>query len=57
MDEDAPAPPTRPVDLSRFSVADLSAMIEDHTREIERLRAAIAAKTAHRSGADALFKR
>ena len=57
MDEDAPPPPTQPVDLSRFSIADLTAMIEDHEREIARLRASIAAKTAHRSGADALFKR
>ena len=57
MDDEAPPLPARPVDLSRFSVADLTAMIEDHEREIARIRAAIAAKTAHRSGADALFKR
>ncbi|MDX2101666.1 MAG: DUF1192 domain-containing protein [Alphaproteobacteria bacterium] len=57
MDDDAKPPPTRPVDLQVLSVADLEALIQDHEREIARLRAAIAAKTAHRSGAEALFRR
>lgn len=53
--------PTRkkaaPTDLSAMSVAELQQYIATLEVEIERARAAIAAKDAQRSVADALFKR
>jgi uncharacterized small protein (DUF1192 family) len=58
MDEEPPRlPPNRPVDLAPLSIAELNELIEDHEREIARIRAAITAKSSIRSGADALFKR
>jgi uncharacterized small protein (DUF1192 family) len=49
--------PTPPKDLSGFSLEELSLYIERLKAEIGRAEATIAAKRAHRGGADALFKR
>ncbi|WP_334175235.1 DUF1192 family protein [Pseudoxanthobacter sp.] len=61
FDDDAPA--AKPVrhtlgaDLSRLSVADLSALVAALEEEAARVRAAIAAKQATQAAADALFRR
>ncbi len=44
-------------DLSGFSLEELGLYIERLQAEIARAEAAIAAKRAHRGGAEALFKR
>ena len=47
----------QPKDLSGFSVEELEQYIERMKAEITRAEAMIAAKRAHRGGAEALFKR
>ncbi len=49
--------PAAKKDLTVLSVGELEDYIADLQGEIARARAAIEAKKAHRSGADALFKR
>ncbi len=49
--------PSKPKDLTPYSVEELNEYIAQLEAEIERARAAIAAKQAHRAGADALFKK
>ena len=44
-------------DLTTWSVAELEAYIAAMEAEIGRARAAIRAKEAHRSGAEALFRK
>jgi uncharacterized small protein (DUF1192 family) len=46
-----------PKDLTPLSVAELRDYIAGLEAEIERARAAIAAKESHRTGADSLFRR
>lgn len=46
-----------PKDLTPLSVAELKDYIAGLDAEIERARAAIAAKESHRAGVDSLFKR
>jgi uncharacterized small protein (DUF1192 family) len=48
---------TPPKDLSGFSIEELGEYIERLSAEIQRAEQAIAAKRAHRGGAEALFKR
>ncbi len=60
MERDDSEPP-RPLplgqrDLSTLAVSELEAYITALEAEIVRVRAAIAAKRAHRSEADTLFK-
>jgi uncharacterized small protein (DUF1192 family) len=60
MDTDDLEPPRPKVatrDLDAMSVADLEAYIGELQGEIDRARAKIAAKQAHRSGATALFRK
>ncbi len=52
-----PAAKAPPKDLGVLSVAELNDYIAGLEAEIERARAAIAAKQAHRSAAESLFKR
>lgn len=52
-----PAAKAPPKDLGVLSVAELNSYIAGLEAEIERARAAIAAKQAHRSAAESLFKR
>lgn len=52
-----PAAKTPPKDLGVMSVEELKTYIAGLEAEIERARAAIAGKEAHRSAAEALFKR
>ena len=49
--------PAKPRDLTGWSVEELETYITRLEGEIARARETIAAKKAHRSGADALFKR
>ncbi|HEX6980156.1 MAG TPA: DUF1192 domain-containing protein [Alphaproteobacteria bacterium] len=49
--------PSKPKDLTPYSVEELNEYIAQLQAEIERARAAIAAKQAHRAGADAFFKK
>lgn len=59
-DEVRPAPKkvaTLGEDLSTFSLAELEARIEALEVEIARVRREIAAKRAHESAAEQLFKR
>ena len=49
--------PPKPKDLTPLSVAELTEYIARLEAEIGRARAVIAAKQAHRSGADSLFKK
>lgn len=48
---------TAPRDLTVLGIAEIEGYIASLQAEIERARAAIAAKEAQRKGADALFKR
>jgi len=59
MEEDLPRPRAifAPPDLSRWDVADLNGWIETLRAEIARAEAAIATKQAHRSAADAFFRK
>ena len=50
-------PTAPPKDLTPWSIAELNDYIARLEAEIARARAAIAAKKAQRSGADALFKK
>jgi len=50
-------PPTALKPLDPLSVAELESYIGELEAEIRRVRAAIAAKQAVRSGADSLFKK
>ena len=43
--------------LETLSVAELQARIEDLEREVERVKAELAAKHRHESAASAIFKR
>lgn len=52
-----PAAKAPPKDLGVMSVEELKTYIAGLEAEIERARAAIAGKEAHRSAAEALFKR
>jgi uncharacterized small protein (DUF1192 family) len=47
----------KPKDLSGFSIEELGEYIQRLQAEIARAEQAIAAKQAHRGGAEALFKR
>lgn len=49
--------PAKPRDLTGWSVEELESYITRLEGEIARAREVIAAKKAHRSGADALFRR
>ncbi len=49
--------PSKPKDLTPYSVEELNEYIAQLEAEIEHAHAAIAAKQAHRAGADALFKK
>ena len=49
-------PVAKPKDLDTLSVAELNDYIAELQAEIERARAKIAAKEAHRAGAAMLFK-
>ena len=49
--------PPKPRDLSSWSVDELNAYIGNLQAEIARAKETIAAKQAHRSGADAFFKK
>lgn len=49
--------PAKPKDLGPFSIEELNDYIAQLQAEIERARAAIAAKQSHRAGADVLFKK
>lgn len=49
--------PPKPRDLSGWSVDELNAYIGNLQAEIERVRAMIAAKTSHRAGVEAFFKK
>lgn len=44
-------------DLTSLSVAELTARIEELSREIERVKIELQAKKAHESAAAAVFKR
>ena len=58
LDELEPRKAKAPLkELSTLSVAELEDYISRLEGEIARARAAIAAKQAHRSGAEALFKK
>lgn len=46
-----------PIDLAPLSVDELNEYIGEMETEIARVKAAIASKTSHRSGAEAFFKR
>ena len=48
---------TKPKDLSGFSIEELGEYVERLKAEIQRAEQTMAAKRAHRGGADALFKR
>lgn len=50
-------PIVKPTDLGTLSVEELKTYISDLETEIKRAQGAIDAKTKHRAGADALFKR
>jgi uncharacterized small protein (DUF1192 family) len=50
-------PIIKPKDLGPLSVEELKTYILDLENEIKRAQAAIDAKSKHRAGADALFKR
>lgn len=50
-------PIIKPADLGALSVEELQTYILDLESEIKRAQQAIAAKTKHRAGAEALFKR
>ena len=54
-DLDLPRPVLKPVDLQMMSVGDLKAYIAALETEMKRAADMIAAKEAHRSGADSLF--
>ena len=59
LDSDDLEPPKaieKPVDMERLSVEELENYIEALQAEIERARAAIAAKGSHRNEADKFFK-
>jgi len=57
LDDDAPKTVRpKPKNLDPLSIGDLEAYIEALQAEIERARATIAARQAHRGGAEALFK-
>ncbi|MBI3451743.1 MAG: DUF1192 domain-containing protein [Rhodospirillales bacterium] len=47
----------KPKDLGPYSIEELNDHIATLEAEIARARAAIAAKQAHRSGADVFFKK
>jgi len=49
-------PIEKPVDMERLSIEELENYIETLKAEIERARAAIAAKGSHRNEADKFFK-
>jgi len=64
MDTDDLAPPPKKPkshelgqDLTKLSVGELAALIEDLKGEIARVEAALAAKESSRSAAEAAFKR
>jgi uncharacterized small protein (DUF1192 family) len=60
VDEDDLAPlrqPPKPRDLTPLAIAELESYITELEAEIERARAAIAAKRQQRGGAENLFKR
>ncbi|CAA6606054.1 conserved hypothetical protein [Rhodospirillaceae bacterium LM-1] len=58
IDELEPRKPiAKPSDLGALSVEELKTYIQELEGEIERAKSAIEAKTKHRAGADALFKR
>jgi uncharacterized small protein (DUF1192 family) len=60
MDLDDLEPRNRPPqkkNLEPMSIAELEAYIGELEVEIERVRADIAKKSAHRAGADAFFKK
>ena len=60
MEDDRPAPPPSALmpgaDLSPLSVEEIEARIALYRQEIQRLEAALAAKRASRTAADAVFK-
>lgn len=49
--------PKKPKDLSGYSIEELNTYIETLQAEIERARATIAAKQAHRASVDVFFKK
>lgn len=60
MDQEELEPKKKPVTLKPLdplSIGELEDYIKDLETEIQRARAAIAAKQAVRSGADSLFKK
>jgi len=64
MDTDELAPPPKKPksyelgqDLSKLSVGELKALIDDLKAEIARVEAALAAKQSSKSAAEAAFKR
>jgi len=57
IDDDAPKTvKPKPKNLDPLSIDDLEAYIGELQAEIERARATISARRAHRGGAEALFK-
>lgn len=50
-------PIIKPADLGALSVLELQTYIQDLENEIKRAQSAIDAKTKHRAGAEAFFKR
>jgi uncharacterized small protein (DUF1192 family) len=64
MDTDDVAPPPKKAksyelgqDLSKLSVAELRALIEDLTNEIVRVEQTLSAKQSSKSAAESVFKR
>jgi uncharacterized small protein (DUF1192 family) len=64
MDTDDVAPPPKKTksyelgqDLSKLSVAELRALIEDLTNEIARVEQTLSAKQSSKSAAESVFKR
>jgi uncharacterized small protein (DUF1192 family) len=60
IDTDDLEPPKKriePLNLDALSIAELEAYIAQLTSEIERVKLKIAAKTAHRDAASAVFGR
>lgn len=59
MDEEDLEPQTlraKPTDLDPMSIEALGEYVAELEAEIDRVRAAIAAKTDHRAGVEGLFK-
>jgi uncharacterized small protein (DUF1192 family) len=54
-DLDPPRPVLKPMDFQSMSISDLKGYIVALQAEIERAKDVIAAKEAHKSGAESLF--